>query len=381
MEQPEIEQKHIRYGRSRLEDPLIINNPESIKPKFKFDFKKGVIAVGIILFLAIVFSQVNKPNKVEAKRGEIEAELAQAEEVASINLETATGLIQDAQRDLAELKKLTQNKRVISKTEELIDEYKKRIYKSKDSQSAEYFDLTVDDKQAEGTKLFLNNDNLYVLNPNGAIYELSIEKKSLQKHENPKITDAKQLAVFEDVTYFLKSDGIYSITDDKIEKTIAKDKSWNSPAGFETFAGNIYLLDPGAGNIFKYSPTEKGFGKISSYLQPGQKLEIDSPQFFTIDGAVYIANENQVMKFLNGFRASFTFDIPQDFVVAQIFTSEDLDKLFVLDKVNGKIFVLDKEGKYLKEIKADELKKAQDFVVSGASAYVLSSPKIFKIDL
>lgn len=307
--------------------------------------------------------------------------MQQAQEVSPLNIETATGLIAQAEKDLAQLKKITKNKKEITAIESIISDYKKKILKADERSYVEFFDLSVEDKGAKGTAVYLLEDTLYILNPDGLIYEVSLSKKSINKHQDAKIKKAKSVAASEETIYFLKSDGVYSLTSGKSKKIIGKEESWKEVAELRGYAGNLYLLDRKVANIFKYSPLEKGFSKAANYLRPDPSVNIKDPVSFAIDGSVYVATQDNIFKFINGYREAFSFYIPEEIKIQKIYTNENLDSLFVFDREKGKIFILDKGGSYLRQIKSEILRGAQDFVVFEEAFYVFSASKIYKITL
>ncbi len=363
-------------------DSVGLNKLSTFKEKIKLDRKK---AIYILVALAILFLGrsllVKSTNQVEAKKQEILGQLEQAEEVSSLNIETATELIAESEKDFAQLKKITKNKNIISEVETSIAQYKKKIFKSDVKEFVEYFDLSVEDKKAKGTIMYLVEDVVYILNPEGAIYEVSLTKKSIDKHADPKIKNATSVSSYEETIYFLKSDGVYSLVSGKSTRAIKKDDLWKKISELRGYAGNLYLLDKKVGNIFKYSPTEKGFSEGSIYIRPDPSVNLSDPVSFAIDGAVYVATQDNLYKFTNGYRDAFSFYIPEEIKTYKIYTDENLEFLYVWDKEKGKIYILNKEGSYLKQVKSEILKTAQDFVVFENNAFVFASPKIYKISL
>ena len=67
----------------------------------------------------------------------------------------------------------------------------------------------------------------------------------------------------------------------------------------------------------------------------------------------------------------------------RILTSEDFDNIYILDRGNSRIVVLDKEGKFVSSYSANVIKNAKDFDVNEANKkiFVLSGDKVYQIDL
>lgn len=67
----------------------------------------------------------------------------------------------------------------------------------------------------------------------------------------------------------------------------------------------------------------------------------------------------------------------------RIYTNINNDNIYVLDNGNSRIVILDKNGAYKAQYKADIIKTAKDFDVfeKDKKIFVLSSGKIYQIDL
>ena len=207
-------------------------------------------------------------------------------------------------------------------------------------------------------------------------------KKSLDKDQFTEIKKSSLIALFEDKKYFyVEGAGVYQIVDGKVKKVIENDKEWEKIVDLAIFNGNIYLLDQGKNDIRKYMSTESGFGGGTSYFQPGQSFNLSSVNSFSIDGSVYIAGDSIMFKFTSGLQDAFKTNLPDDNIdVNKIFTTKDLEKVYLWDKKRGTIYIMGKNGNYQEQINSKILSTASDFVVYNNSIYVLSGSKIYKIE-
>ena len=101
-----------------------------------------------------------------------------------------------------------------------------------------------------------------------------------------------------------------------------------------------------------------------------------------IDRSVYVINGSRILKYESGSSVEFTVKIPggDDIVFDDIYTSEDIDNVYLLDKESKKIFVVSKEGEFLKQVTASAIASTTDFVVDQTEGILLLvKDKIIKI--
>lgn len=360
------------------------------------DRKKTWTFVGVALLLIIfVWSVVlgyqrrinsQSRQKIETAKEIITEELKQAEEVVFLNLPRATALINEAKKNLADLKKQVRNpdSKDIQELEKLIADKEGRILKKEEKKSEEYFDLSIENKNASGQTMYLDGENLAVLDPQGAIYLLSLTKKSLDRRASADIKNSSLVGLYQDKTYvFRKGIGIIELSPDgKSKKAIDNDPDWKDIVGLSAYNGNLYLLDRGQNEVYKYLVAESGFSKKNPYFQPDQKPNLTNANSVAIDASVYVGFTNRVLKYISGVQDNFNPSFPEeDSQLTKIFTSKDVGKIYGWDKDKGAIYVIDKDGVYERQINSSIFSKASDFVVFDNNAYVLVGSKIFSVSV
>lgn len=349
-----------------------------------------IIVVGIfaIFLVSIIWGALQRAgfltnSKIKSSRELIQANLAQAEEVAFLNQERANALIVEAKSNLNDLKKQMGKKksRDITELENLIKEKEEKIFKKEEKPSEEFFDLSVEDKNAKGTKLSLDKDNLVILDQGKAVYSLSISKKSLDRKSNTEIKKALLAVPNNEALIFFTNDGVYKFEEGKSKKIIEKDKDWGKIVGISIYGNNIYLLDSSRNQIYKYTPAENGYSAKSSYLKE-KDLNFSDANSLAIDSSVYVGFEDRVMKFVSGFRDSFNTSFPEeDPILTKTLTNADLEKVYAWSKSKGAIYIINKTGSYERQINSSILSKASDIEIYKNDAYVLSEGKIYKVSL
>lgn len=326
-------------------------------------------------------------NKEKQSRELILQKIQMAQDVAFLNMDRALILLKESNQEFENLKKEAEKLKIKSKKldelQNIIKTAEEKIIKKEKAKIEEFFDLAIDNKQALGDKVYLNQDKLYILDKkNGAIYILSLEKKSLEKIEAKEVKQSSIIAgIDKKIFFYIKGDGIYQSNNlEKPKKIIDKDKDWGELIDIAVYNGNLYFLDREKDEIWKYLASENGFSEKTSYFAKNEAIDLSLINFFSIDGSIYLLSEKNIYKYTSGLRQSFKFDLPSNnFSFSRIFTDINTEKIYILDKKNSAVYVLGKTGDYIEQINSDIFSKADGFFVYKDKVYVLLKSKIYKI--
>lgn len=347
-----------------------------------------------ILFLVFLWSVIlgfkRRNNaifnqKIKDAKELIYQKLSTAEEVAYLNINRAVVLINESKNEVNKLEKETgNNKKEINDLKKMIEEMEKKIFKKEQKGYSEFYDLAVDDKNVKGDKLYLVNDRLLINDKKrGVLYNLYLEKKSLDKNQFKELKSTFLIAGFgEEKFFYVKGSGIFMIDiNGKLKKIIENDRDWGEIIDMSIYNGNLYLLDREKDEIWKYLKSEDGYGKKSSYFQSSQSIDLSNINSLAIDGSIYLVGDSMIFKYTSGLRDSFSVDLPDKNVnLTKVFTSKDLEKVYLWDKNHSLVYVLSKNGEYIEQINSEILSKGSDIVVYKDTIYVLFGSKIYKID-
>lgn len=199
-----------------------------------------------------------------------------------------------------------------------------------------------------------------------------------------------------DTAYAVNPDGIHaiSIADRKTKQNIIKkSEDWGIIRTAIFFGGNIYLLDTQKSRIWKYVGAEnvqpaggQGFSDIKEYLNPDTLPDLSSATWMAIDGSVWLGTTNgKILRFSQGKENTFTDrgvdpEFGTDLVV---YTSDEVKNLYVLDKNNKRVVVLDKDGIYLAQYLWKGSITPSHLVVSEKHGKILllADGKLYSIEL
>lgn len=357
--------------------------------------KKITIAAVVILLLLLTWSVVfgvqrreseQAQKNISASRDVINAKLEEATNVAPLNIERATLLIADAQNEVTSLKKKVGKKyeKEVVELEQKVNEGSNKIVNKQDKKFEDFYDLSLIDKSATANHLYLDEENLVLLNSSkGEIYTVSATKKSNDVIKKNEIKGAQLVGSYEGTTFLLNKDkGIYTVLNGTVKHPIEKD-GFQNPKAMTIFNANIYVLDSGAGDILKYTAGEDVYSKGTSYFADSQSDILKGAQDLAIDSSIYVLVDGAVVKYTSGVRDTFKLSLPDKTSpnFTHLYTNKDLDKVFLLDTKTGKMVIVSKTGEYNKQIESSIFKQATEFVVFKEKIIVLSQNKLYTVGL
>ena len=183
---------------------------------------------------------------------------------------------------------------------------------------------------------------------------------------------------------YKKSAGIYEIAEDgTMKKVIENDDSWSNLISIQGYNANLYMVDAGTDDVYKYIGGESGFSGKTSYLQSG-KPDLTKANALAIDSALYISLPDTVLKYLSGVKQDFQLAFPADadsLSISKIITYKDADSIYVWEKGKGLLYIFGKDGSYQSQIESLNLSKATDVIVYKNSAYGIIGNKIYSFSL
>lgn len=361
--------------------------------QFKKSKKLTMIIVAVI-FVVLVWSVVfgyqrraaaELDKKVQTTKDLVNQKITDAEGVSFLDIERSMALLAEARTEIDKLKQEVGSKKAeeITELETMIKEKETQIVKKEEKQYTEFYDLALENKDAQGSTMALEGENVAILDEKkGRVYVLSMTKKSLEKRTATQASTSRLVSMYKDKVYMFGGNGVSEFTGiDKAKEAIPYDPEWGEITGIAMYGGNIYMLDKEKGDVYKYVVTAKGFSEKSSYFQSEQS-DLNNATSIAIDSSVYIANGNTVIKYTRGAKDEFKTAFPTaDVSITKIYTSAEVEKVFAWDKKKGLIYILNKNGAYERQLKSELLTKSQDFFIYKNAAYILSGQKIYKMDL
>lgn len=195
------------------------------------------------------------------------------------------------------------------------------------------------------------------------------------------------------ISFSQDKNSVYLLTDKaitSIDKTngskkdiILNNQDWDQAIALSAYQGNIYILDKKEG-VIKFIAAQNGFGKNAYFKEAPPNLS--QTKNMSIDGSIWILmGDGKILKYTKGEQENFSItglNLPLK-NPTKIFTTRDLDSLYILDNGNGRIVKLGKNGEYQSQYHADILSSALDFEIldNDQKALILSKDKIYSLPL
>jgi hypothetical protein len=138
---------------------------------------------------------------------------------------------------------------------------------------------------------------------------------------------------------------------------IADKESWGLPTAVGSYFGNFYILDPQAGQIFRYVPGVEGYDTPAEpYFPEDSPADLTGAVDIAIDGFIYVL-------YADGTIRKFEGGVPVEFEVADvdkplgrstaIYTAPDdvAQFIYVADAGNKRVVQLNKDGRFVRQFK------------------------------
>lgn len=253
--------------------------------------------------------------------------------------------------------------------------------------------------QSNLASIALSGNMIYGINNNGKIYSLDTRDTASSKliaalDQNSgtpvatNISTSNNTLLITTSTKRLFSMNLDSNTISEL-KISATPSEWSASNSIATYSTNIYLLSSDNGVVWKHTvKTDGTYAKGTSYLDTKTK-SIQGAVDFAIDGNLYIlGNDGYVSKFVKGeLEPDFSIKgipAPDSSILApkKIFTDENTNSIFVLDKKYDRVIKFDKSGNFSDQYILDG-KPIDNFVVNAKlqKIWFLSGGQIFEGNL
>ncbi len=364
-----------------------IQNTENYK-KRKVSALAGLLLL-LILSISIFFGIKQKKHIEQKSNYENELTLAkhdleESQNLATLNPERSRELFLQSKGKVLGLSDSGVKDPELENLKRSIEEIQATVLGEFEIESESFIDLGLLSDGLSGTDLVLTGGFLYVLDNNSKkLAKITIENKRSEVIAGPsKLEDVSDFAAYLDNIYISGKSGIFDITSDK--KKIINNPSQDSIIPF-AYASNIYSLDKTQSKIRRYSAGIDKFSDGKEWLSSDVTLDLSSAKEMMIDGNIWVLTERgEIYKFTSGNLQKFK--LPSDFKDLKtdyLFTGDEVEHLYLLDKTGERIIVLTKDGEYKAQYKSEEIKNALKFVVSEKENKIilLNGNKLFSIEL
>ena len=347
-----------------------------------------VTLLAAVLLLSIVVGSISRARNTTAEKRQnaiasVEGKLSKAEKLKDSDPANAATLLASAEEELSNLP--TKDPKVVSLQEKL-DILSAEISRIFPVNLGTFVDLSSQKGGIAAKTLKLAAGFLFASDTGtGSVYRLNLKSKEISILVSEK-KDLQNIAATKDLLYFQTKGEVRGVDiQTKVEKKAASASAkWQKLASADTYRDNLYLLDSGAKQVWKYVPAaDETLGGPQSYFS---ESFTETPVSFAVDGSVWMVTKSNLFKFFGGKKQKFEVkNLPRAFSeIADVYTREGLANLYILDKGGSGLFVIEKaSGKYSALYTDDKLKEATSVAVDEANriAYVLAGNIVYSFNL
>jgi len=178
---------------------------------------------------------------------------------------------------------------------------------------------------------------------------------------------------------------IVEMEDGEVVDEVGGDE-WGEIGDAVGFGENLYLLDKSAeGQIWKYLGVKSGLSSKRSYLR-GEDYDLSEAVSMAIDASVWVLfSDGTIVKYTRGEKDAFVVaGLDQGLEQPiKIFTSPEVENIYVLDQKSMRVVVISKTGEYQAQYLWPGMAGVKDLVVSEElkKMFLLTGEKVFTIEL
>lgn len=256
-----------------------------------------------------------------------------------------------------------------------------------------FLDLSLVRSEVSARELVFDKETLAVFDAGGAriISVAASGKKTEVLGDRDEVGSARNIGIYSGVYYALTDRGVLQVGRGSEKTVVEKDEEWEDVSDIEVFGANIYLLTRrNPGQIWRYpgppAGGEGGFGARQRWFGAGVEPDFSQAADMAIDGSIWVLlSGGNIRKFTRGAPDAFSirgldksFDNPK-----ALYTDENLESIFVLDKNNGRIVETNKKGEFVKAYLWDGMGEVEDIAVAKeiGKIFLLTETKILEIPL
>jgi len=260
-------------------------------------------------------------------------------------------------------------------------------------------DLSKNEKVSNISTLTKFEGNYYTINQDNSIYkldlasgtanEIQLSEKNTENAGKAKLATA--IAKTGEIVFITENNKVMTFNPEKSElqsRSIKLNQDLSNITGVASYNSFIYLLEPGANQIYKHKETVDGFGEGAKWINEKSGIDIRNATSMTIDSTIYILRSNgSVEEYLTGNKIKFSIEELKDPAMEPtlIFTETGLKNLYIADPLKNRVIVFDKEkGTLLKQFIVKNFNfSIKDMTVDDKeqTLFILSDKTIFKLDL
>ncbi|MFC1622654.1 hypothetical protein ACFL1Y_01510 [Patescibacteria group bacterium] len=361
-------------------------------PKIKIYKKESLIKLMIVLLVVFAgsliyssyYQKIKKRvtsnerilNSIQIKQDEAEAALIYQDK------EKANQLLVSSLEELESLEKF--NEKWIEKYNATQKDLKKDINKINNIYEVEIIQIAeLIDEQIKKIVKKEDDKTKYVLSTANKVYSLNENNLNLLNIPLENVKDFALLEEDDGIILLDSNNKFYIYKNEQLEElniVLLEDAILND---FKIYGDRLYILDS-LHAIYKIAQPLEANPKISIWYNADKNL-INSAKQIIVDGNIWVNRINQITKLYQNKKQEFEITKLNNALGNNliIYTEQEFDNLYILDKENSRLVITDKTGVTLKQFLNPELTNANNFIIDEDDNLGLISidQKVLEMDL
>ncbi len=337
-----------------------------------------MIGVGMVRRVKVISEQ-----KYQTVNSIVEAKIAETLSIGDLNPERARILLAEAKTEVEtylSLKLKDEYKVKALKLTEEITKAEEQAFKKNDIALNTIVELKVliDELKANKMKTDGKGNLVFIDESSSRLVSMNIADRSRQiietkdgKFIDVSMTDAKLFGLN------VKSVTELNLKKDESKTAIEADEFWIDPTKIGLFAGNVYILDKGQSEVWKYPTLGDAFGGRRRWLAAGITPDLSNVVDMKVVGDIwFLTSTGKLERYSRGAPVKFSMDgFPaksEDKKLSEpsaLWVTESL--IYVLENGASRISVFGDDGLYKSQYVNSEFSKASDLVIVDDKGYVL----------
>ncbi|MFH0840691.1 MAG: hypothetical protein V1865_01770 [bacterium] len=249
-------------------------------------------------------------------------------------------------------------------------------------------ELKVFTSESSLTSLALLGGSLYITdNTTKTIHSLNLSDKSISSNSYAGLENIINLGephVDNNIIYYYTENQIisYDPSGNKLE-TITINMPPQKSKTMSVYNNRFYIFDYAINQLYRYSRYGNKLENRMDWLKFENKFS--DVKSISIEGYVYMLDNDTVLKYGGGRRQEFTLDIiePRLSNPSKLIVPASLNLIYVLEPSKNRLVVYDKEGLFITQYSSDKFTNLIDFAIdeTNKKVYLLNGQTIYQIDV
>lgn len=365
--------------------PQIKINRLSEEPR-RFNLILGGVVIAVITILAVVggIYRVKKTQTIEyeAKKEQVTLLIEEARTTVESNPERAKALLAQARETMETYARETGVEKYRIETEKILKNLETEegsLLKVSGASLITTVELNVLEEGLTANYMVSDGKgNVYFWSDNKSkLIGINLKDKSRLDLDIEGGKKISRFAITKDRTIIVTDEGILEVENDVQKIAIERDEMWGEIGQVGIFGNNIYLLDLGNSEIWKYSALDSGYAERKRWLAAGIMLDLTKVIDWVVDGDIWLlTSSGKLERYSRGAPTKFEIIgfpsvVETGRFVDPVAIAIEGEKVYVLERGAKRVVTFDINGKYLGQQVAEDLGKADDLVVYEGKGYVL----------